>query len=501
MDAATRVVSHLRTYFFFPCQHNTQPSSKYASGPAPVPALPLSSSYASEMFGVAPPLAPQQQQQYAALPPSTSATNGYGTVADPWGSSMSAAPASGAAAPPAPPPTTAAYPYGAPAPFPSSPAAVPPPSQNNPYGAAPPGPIETFSAGQPPYDGAYGQPYPSAAANGYGQPQQRPFPEPVPTPIASGQQQPQHPPFAATPLPTMVVASQHEYTPATQASSIGFASPMAQPYGGAYQPQPQEQQSGSENAQLGGFEEAMSAPSDPALFSMNVLSGHQDDQPLVTDSMLQTNGTANSGGGTGSASRSLADQAYAKLVNMDAFSLVTEKSSVSRKNPFDMGGASNPIGGGHTSSLSAIQSTKKTGEKKEIMKSHAMVLSTSQQGNFGGYGGGYSTGGGGMGMQQQPPPPMGMQQQQQQAPPMMQGYGGMQQQQLPYGQQPPPPPQQYGQPPPPPAQPYGQQGFGMQQPAYGQNPLMQQQPQPYGQPPMQQRYGQPPPNQQQPFGF
>jgi hypothetical protein len=131
-----------------------------------------------------------------------------------------------------------------------------------------------------------------------------------------------------------------------------------------------------------------------------------------------------------------------------------------------------------------MKSKNKSGEKKEIMRSHApapgaMVLSSSQQGNFGGYGNQYTMGG--MGLPQQNPMG-GMMGQPPAAPAAMHGYGGMQQQQ---------PPQPYGQPAAP-SQPYSQQSYGMQH---------QQQAQ-YGQPSsMQQQYGQPPPLQQPPFGF
>jgi hypothetical protein len=234
----------------------------------------------------------------------------------------------------------------------------------------------------------------------------------------------------------------------------------------------------SSDAALAGFGEDLStapAPaSDPALSSMNVLSGQ--DQPLVSESMNGANSSA-----------SMADQAYAKLVNMDAFDLVQDKKSQSRSNPFDMtsNSVSGSIGGGAGSLSDMMKSKNKPAEKKEVMRSHApapgaMVLSSNQQGNYGGYGSQYGMGG----MMGQPPAPA------------MQGYGGMQQQQQPYGQ----PPAQ--------GQPYDQQGYGMQQ--QQQPPSMQQQfgmqqpqqPPPYGQPPpMQQQYGQPPPLQQQPFGF
>merc|ERR1712161_54603 len=144
----------------------------------------------------------------------------------------------------------------------------------------------------------------------------------------------------------------------------------------------------------------------------------------------------------GAVGSSMADQAYAKLVNMDAFDLVQDKDTESRKNPFDVESTtSTTIGGGNNNnnknaSLADMMMSKKPTEKKEVMKNHAgaLVLSNSQQGNFGGY--------------------------------------GVQQQQ----------PQPYGQP----------------------VPMQQQQQYPYGQPlPMQQQqtYGQPAPTSQQPFGF
>lgn len=227
---------------------------------------------------------------------------------------------------------------------------------------------------------------------------------------------------------------------------------------------------------------APAPPANPALLSMNVLSGQAE--PLVTESM--TNGT------NGQAAGSMADQAYAKLVNLDAFDLVQDKSAESRQNPFDMAGTTSTANANQ--SLADMMKTKKPSEpKKSVMNSSApapaapgaLVLSNNQQGNFGGYGGTGMMGTMGqqptMGMMGQPPP---LQQ------PQVQGYGGLQQ-------------QGYGQPPP-----LQQQGYGMQAPAlpmqqqYG---MPQQQQGQYGQklPPVQQQqaYGQPPPLQQQPFGF
>ena len=171
----------------------------------------------------------------------------------------------------------------------------------------------------------------------------------------------------------------------------------------------------------------------------------------------------------------MADQAYAKLVNLDAFDLVSSKSSEPVKNPFDVA-APAPAATNGTTSLADMQKSKKTSEpKKSIMNTPApapgaMVLSGTQQGNFGGYGG---LAGGTMGQQ----PTMG------QAPPLQGAYG---MQQPAYGQP------AYGMQ----AQQPMQQQYGMQAPQgmYGQPPpTQQQQPPAYGQ--------QPPPLQQQPFGF
>jgi hypothetical protein len=427
------------------------------------------------MFG--PPLPANQQPSFAALPPSTTSTapsaevNGYGNAAaDPWGHSSYGAP------PPAPA-QPSANPYGATAPL-----------TTLPYGAHP---NSTAPAVQDPFGGgAYGAPPP----------------EPLATPQGAygGQNS------FASPLPTSIAAPQQDYTPATQASSIGFASPVAQPYGAQWQQMnefdqqpPQQEQYGMHGDQFGmnGFggphtgssdaaqadftEESSanpyaseaSAPSDPALLSMNVLSGSS--QPLVSENMKDSNGSI--------AGSSMADQAYAKLVNMDAFDLVQDKGAQSRNNPFDVASTTS----NNTSSLADMMKTKsnKSGEKKEVMKSYApapgaMVLSSSQQqGNFGGYGSQYGLGG--IGVAQQQPPAMSGVSMPAPPPAPMQGYGGMQSQ--PYGQP-------HGQ-----APGYGMQAAQMQQP-YG----MQQQQPLYGQqPPMQQQqsYGNPPPMQQQPFGF
>lgn len=412
------------------------------AAPAPVAALPPSTSqYPGDMYGAP---TPQQQPAYAALPPSNTAPAGpptqqqqqmvpTGASSDPWGmaSMANSLPSTqGAVAQPAP------NPYGAPAPLlPQQPAQQPP-------AAAVPGQQQYGFAAAPP-----------------------PFGSPPPTSIS------------ATP----------KETPVTQASSLGFASPLAQPFGPPKeqpQLQPQQLQLGVEQEEQPIPQEpvvepapAPAPPSDPALLSMNVLSGQPG--PLVTEAM--TNGTA------GQAAGSMADQAYAKLVNLDAFDLVQDKSADSRQNPFDMAGTTSTANA--NLSLADMKKTKKPSEpKKSVMNSPApapgaLVLSGNQQGNFGGYGG--------MGTMGQQPPATGMMGQQQPPPLQQPGYGGMQQPQMQgYGQPLPLQQQQYGmQAPAPPMQ--QQYGMQPQQAQYGQQQPTQQ----------QQAYGQPPPLQQQPYGF
>ncbi len=413
---------------------------------APIPALPSSTSQYSQDFYGAPPPAAQQPPAFAALPPSTTAPAATAFAhapqppqqQDPWAMANMAA-----SLPPSQPPAApqaAGNPFGvaAPAGYPAQqPPAGGPPAlviNQDPFGTGPP-PTQT---------GAASTPYGAAPATSFGSP----------------------------PPSTINAAPKEEFTPATQASSIGFASPMAQPFPTQTEPeepqeQPQEVQAPAPVAAV-----APAPPSDPALLSMNVLSGQP--QPLVTDAMA--NGT------NGTASGSMADQAYAKLVNMDAFDLVQSKDSDSRKNPFDVAATTSVSGSTVNASLADMQKSKKSSEpKKSIMNAPpapapgAMVLSSTQQGNFGGYGGLA-----GMGQQQ---PSMGG------PPPLQNSFGGMQQ---PYGQQP-----AYGmQQQQPMQQPsYGMQGQYGQPPAYGQQPP----PQAYGQ--QQQQQQQPPPLQQQPFGF
>ena len=412
---------------------------------------PSTSQFPSDMYGAP----PQQQPAFAALPPSTTASVNPAfaqapsqppqhqmapAAADPWGMASMTNALPPAQAPVAPPAVANPFGVAASAPFaaPAPPAVAPTLAANqDPFGAGPP----------PTQSGAISTSYGAAPAS-----------------------------FGSPPPSTINGPPQAEFTPATQASSIGFASPMAQPF----QQQLQETEAPPEEQQ---FEVQEPAPveavtpapsSDPALLSMNVLSGQP--QPLVTEVMAN--------GANGTATGSMADQAYAKFANMDAFNLVQSKDTESRQNPFD----APSIGGGTTASnanasLAEMKKSKAPSEpKKSIMNTPtpvpgAMVLSNTQQGNFGGYGG---VAGGMNTMGQQQPPTMG------QPPPLQGAYGGMQQQQPSYSQP------AYGmqaQAPP------SQQQYGMQAPQgqYGQPPPLQQQQPAYGQ--------QPPPLQQQPFGF
>ena len=425
----------------------------------------------------APAQAPVPMQSFASLPPSTTQPQPYSTDY-----SVTSAPPQQqsypALMPPAPAPgndpwgsATAPAPYGAPAPAPEGYAAPAPaadsyaggyaaPAQGyggNPAYGAPPAPAPTDN-----YAATYGAPAPMPdASSGYGAPAPAAdsFANP---PAASYDQQsfsaPTDPqPFGSPqpPAQTVTAANQNAYTPGTQASSIGFASPIA-----SGQQQQYQYQNGVPNTPVQApapvTEEPPAppapaapaqAPADPAMMSMNVLSGQQ--QSLV-DGVEKDSG------------KSVADQAYSKFMNMDAFDLMGNKQDTSKsKNPFDMAAS----GSNNTGSLADMKKNQSNqGPKKEVMRSNpgAMVVSSNQQqGNYGGYGAQY-----GMGQ----PSPMGSQPQQ--------GFG-MQQ------------PQQYGQP---------QQGYGMQQPPpMGQQPPMQQ----YGQqPPMQQQqqyqqYGQPQQQQHQ----
>lgn len=89
-----------------------------------------------------------------------------------------------------------------------------------------------------------------------------------------------------------------------------------------------------------GAPEPAPAPVDPALMTMNTLSGQ--DQGLI-------------GGGADAASGSLADQAYAKLASMDTFTLSSKKDETAA-NPFASSMASTSISDNR--SLADMQKTK-----------------------------------------------------------------------------------------------------------------------------------------------
>merc|ERR1712021_62756 len=114
------------------------------------------------------------------------------------------------------------------------------------------------------------------------------------------------------------------------------------------------------------------------------------------------------------ASGTVADQAYAKLMNMNAFDLVKGKDEQQSVNPFDMGSATATVT--NPASLADMKAQNSSnGQKKEVMKSapeSSLVVSGTQQGNFGGYGAQLGMGQqplGGMGQPMMGQQPMGQQ--------------------------------------------------------------------------------------------
>jgi hypothetical protein len=403
-------------------------------------------------FGGSAPSAPSSSDLFGAAPVQAITSDPFGAPpsSDPFGGYASqAAPAASFALVTAPASNGYAG-YGAPVPD------------------APGGYAKTQSYGAPPT--GYGAPAPAAgygaSATGYGAPAPVAYGAPAPAaawsappPITtqpsygSYDAQSAHPPaFVAQNLATP------QGYPATP-STLGFQSPPADFSG--FSPAPQQAPAANQEFSS----EPAPGPADPALLSMNTLSGQNQ-------GLLDGNASIASG--------SMADQAYSKLVNMDTFSLVS-KSEPARENPF-AGPISTSIGG--QKSLADMKKTTKTGGAKDIMKSPmsaapppgAMVAAGNQTASWGGQYGGQPMQSNGGGYGGQPMQSNGG------------GYGqqaGMQQQQPQYGQA--PPQQQYGQAPPP--QQYGQA------PQFGQQPPPQQQ---YGQqPPPQQQYGQPAAPQQQ----
>mmetsp|Transcript_8126 Transcript_8126/g.16953 ORF Transcript_8126/g.16953 Transcript_8126/m.16953 type:complete len:609 (-) Transcript_8126:122-1948(-) len=370
----------------------------------------------------------------------------------------------GAGAPPAalPPSTTApAYPpqpgapaaYGNPPPQPGAPAGY-----GNPYAAAPPqqaaqGQYPALPAPAPAPNQFAFAPTPTAApasAAPYGAPAGL-YGAPEPPTAAPGGLAPIDTQAPNGTAPPLQVTPQAQQTP----SSIGFASPPADFSGFSPQapaPAPVPEESPAEAKP----EEAAVQPQ----LTMNSLSGQ--------------GGLLGDGGDAKAASGSMADQAYARLAQMDTFTLGAKPQA---QNPFEVN--NNVVGGNKT--LADIQSNKDgSSAPKEIMKSApqpagAMVVSGTQNGNWSGQYG-QQPQMGGMPAYGQQPQMGGMQQPQMGGPPPLgqPQMGGMQQPQM--GMQQPSP---FGAPP----------QMGMQQPQMGM-----QQPQ-MGQP------GQyPPPLQQQPFG-
>lgn len=251
----------------------------------------------------------------SALPPSTTVQ-----AADPWGAPTGYGAPVPPAAPYGDPDISLALTYGA-------------PSGGFGYGAPPQAPSPA-GYGAPPQD-PFGAPAPQQVppSNPYGAPpQQQQQQQPPQQPQQMYGQPPAQAPYQAQPNPfgtpgPSTVSAGIDYTPA---SSIGFASPMGQQYQApAPAPEPMGQQFQPMVQQFEApapAEPAEYQSSDPALMSMNVLSGQA---PSLVSSEPQSNGTA---GG------SMADQAYAKLVNMDAFDLVKDKKE--QKNPFDFGSSS-----------------------------------------------------------------------------------------------------------------------------------------------------------------
>jgi hypothetical protein len=98
----------------------------------------------------------------------------------------------------------------------------------------------------------------------------------------------------------------------------------------------------------------------PALMSMNVLSGQS---PSLVSSEPQSNGT----GGT------MADQAYAKLVNMDAFDLVKDKAE--QKNPFEFASSSSSIN--NTASLADMKKSSSVSIRSCVLASQNKIRSSN----------------------------------------------------------------------------------------------------------------------------
>ena len=239
--------------------------------------------------------------------------------------------------------------------FPGAPGALPPPSDpfgawgarpapaatatapNYAYGAQPPAgaPLPALPPSAPAENG-YGKPAAPAAAAAAPAPQSGPYTTPWngPTSTPSTQQSAAYgaaPAAAASwnapsPVNTQTPSYGHaavpqSVTPQAQPtpSTIGFASPPPSFAGFTSPPASEAPQAQPAPGSPSPPTAATAAPAavDPALMSMNTLSGQQQDG--LFDSTA---------GGA-----SLADQAYAKLVNLDTFSLASKRDEPAA-NPF-----------------------------------------------------------------------------------------------------------------------------------------------------------------------
>lgn len=236
-------------------------------------------------------------------------------------------------------------PYAIPAP---APAAVNPyaaPAVANPYAAPAPAVANPYEV-QPP---SAANPYKPEAANPYTAPAPAANPYEAPVPEARSSWTPPHITTQLNPYDSMqvnpygsqngavppAVTPQEQQTP----SSLGFGSPLADFSG--FSPVPKNRSTD--------VQQQPPAAGPPFFAPTNSLSGAQDQ---LAD-----------GGFNGSSSvpgqqqqpRSMVDEAYAKLANLDTFSIVSKKDSSIRSNPFENPGSST-VGG--NKSLADMRNSK-----------------------------------------------------------------------------------------------------------------------------------------------
>jgi hypothetical protein len=276
--------------------------------------VPASNPYGGNPYASsAPAVANSAPYQYTAA---TQTSNPYGApapTANPY-----AAPAPAANPYTVPAPGAAANPYGAPVSAAANPYAAPAPVAVNPYAAPAPAVANPYAASAPAAN-PYGAPAPDAKSSW--------------TPPAPISTQPN--PYDSTqpnPYDTFNGAVPPDVTPHAQQtpSSLGFGSPAADFSG--FSPVPNNPYADEKPA---------AAPSEQVL-TMNSLNGHEP---------------ANDGLGDSAPARSIVDQAYAKLANLDTFSIVSNKET-NRANPFEYSGSST-VGG--NKSLADMQKTKVSG--------------------------------------------------------------------------------------------------------------------------------------------